>query len=199
MSDIAQRARQIDVLFNAIGMDDVRGSLLVDISADDFGQPRREGHSDAVHHGAVGGAPDEAARSRGHHVDHGGSHAPAVPRRIRGRVRGGRRALVNARGRAGTIRDPAPRRGASECDSDRQHLPDDGVLQAPAPVGGPQRRPRTAGGRCGAGTGSPTIPACWTSLIVLGNGKRVLDRGTELESRGGQPPVDATGPHAIRA
>jgi 3-oxoacyl-[acyl-carrier protein] reductase len=39
MSDIAQRARRIDVLFNAIGMDDVRGSLLVDISADDFGQP----------------------------------------------------------------------------------------------------------------------------------------------------------------
>ena len=37
--DVVARAQRIDVLFNAIGMDDVQGTLLVDMSAEDFAQP----------------------------------------------------------------------------------------------------------------------------------------------------------------
>lgn len=39
MDDVVARAQRIDVLFNAIGMDDVQGTLLVDMSAEDFAQP----------------------------------------------------------------------------------------------------------------------------------------------------------------
>ena len=39
MDDVVARAQRIDVLFNAIGMDDVQGILLVDMSAEDFAQP----------------------------------------------------------------------------------------------------------------------------------------------------------------
>lgn len=39
MDDVVARAQRIDVLFNALGMDDVQGTLLVDMSAEDFAQP----------------------------------------------------------------------------------------------------------------------------------------------------------------
>jgi 3-oxoacyl-[acyl-carrier protein] reductase len=39
MDDVVARAQRIDVLFNAVGMDDVQGTLLVDMSAEDFAQP----------------------------------------------------------------------------------------------------------------------------------------------------------------
>ena len=39
MDDVVARAQRIDVLFNALGMDDVQGILLVDMSAEDFAQP----------------------------------------------------------------------------------------------------------------------------------------------------------------
>jgi 3-oxoacyl-[acyl-carrier protein] reductase len=39
MDHVVARAQRIDVLFNAIGMDDVQGTLLVDMSAEDFAQP----------------------------------------------------------------------------------------------------------------------------------------------------------------
>ena len=39
MDDVVARAQRIDVLFNAISLDDVQGTLLVDMSAEDFAQP----------------------------------------------------------------------------------------------------------------------------------------------------------------
>lgn len=39
MDDVVARVQRIDVLFNAVGMDDVQGTLLVDMSAEDFAQP----------------------------------------------------------------------------------------------------------------------------------------------------------------
>ena len=39
MDHVVARAQKIDVLFNPIGMDDVQGTLLVDMSAEDFAQP----------------------------------------------------------------------------------------------------------------------------------------------------------------
>jgi 3-oxoacyl-[acyl-carrier protein] reductase len=39
IDEVASRAHGIDVLFNAIGMDDVQGRLLVDMSAEDVAQP----------------------------------------------------------------------------------------------------------------------------------------------------------------
>jgi 3-oxoacyl-[acyl-carrier protein] reductase len=58
MDDVVARAQRIDVLFNAIGMDDVQGTLLVDMSAEDFAQPvikaMRTQFLTAPHHGGYG-------------------------------------------------------------------------------------------------------------------------------------------------
>jgi 3-oxoacyl-[acyl-carrier protein] reductase len=58
MDDVVARAQRIDVLFNAIGMDDVQGTLLVDMSAEDFAQPvikaTRTQFLTAPHHGGYG-------------------------------------------------------------------------------------------------------------------------------------------------
>jgi 3-oxoacyl-[acyl-carrier protein] reductase len=58
MDHVVARAQRIDVLFNAIGMDDVQGTLLVDMSAEDFAQPvikaTRTQFLTAPHHGGYG-------------------------------------------------------------------------------------------------------------------------------------------------
>ncbi len=39
LDDVLTRVGRIDILFNAIGLDDIQGSLLVDMSLEDFAQP----------------------------------------------------------------------------------------------------------------------------------------------------------------
>jgi hypothetical protein len=104
MDDVVARAQRIDVLFNAIGMDDVQGTLLVDMPAEDFAQPVIKA-TRTQFLTARGGAADGPARLRGHHVHHRGAHAP--PRRLWGRLRRGRRAVAEFGRGARTTRDPA--------------------------------------------------------------------------------------------
>jgi hypothetical protein len=106
MDDVVARAQRIDVLFNAVGMDDVQGTLLVDMSAEDFAQPVIK---------ATRTSSSPCARRRGGWSGKGpgwSCPSPWLPRPcpttgVRGRVRRGRRAVAEFRRGARTTRDPA--------------------------------------------------------------------------------------------
>jgi NADP-dependent 3-hydroxy acid dehydrogenase YdfG len=106
MDDVVARAQRIDVLFNAIGMDDVQGTLLVDMSAEDFAQPVIKA-TRTQFLTARAAARRMVRQGSGDHVHHRGSHARAPPRGVRGRVRRSRRAVAEFRRGARTTRDPA--------------------------------------------------------------------------------------------
>lgn len=123
MDDVVARAQRIDVLFNAIGMDDVQGILLVDMSAEDFAQPviRLRGPSSSPRPiTAAMGSP--APRSKGcggvspRSSDHTGSGSSSCGRPgLRTRQTSSRPSSITPRPPGSLPRSSWPKRAAEPC------------------------------------------------------------------------------------
>ena len=95
-ADVAATAGRIDVLFNAIGMEDVQGTPLLDLAAGDFTHPVVTAARTQFLTAPGGSTAHDAATLWRHHVHHGRANPRYQYGRIHGGLRGGRSSVARA-------------------------------------------------------------------------------------------------------
>jgi len=97
VADVAATAGRIDILFNAIGMEDVQGTPLLDLAADDFAHPVITAASqDTIPDGPGGSTAHGAATIGRDHLRNGRANPGCQSGRIHGCLRGGRSSVARA-------------------------------------------------------------------------------------------------------